>query len=90
MKWTDNCLLTGDETDLAVRGQLQLDMYAVHLAAGNSICHKRIKATTVDNYVLVASTFLAFFTGHNFCKDLPTDSSMGHLLGAGPEGPALI
>jgi len=81
MKWTDNWLLTGDEPDLAVCGQLQLAMYAIHLATGNSIYYKRIKATTVDNYVLVASTFLAFFTGCNFCKDLPTDSSMGHLLG---------
>ena len=81
MKWTDNWLLTGDEPDLALRGQLQLAMYAVHLATGNSIYCKRIKATTVDNYVLAASTFLAFFTGRDFRKDLPTDSSMGHLLG---------
>jgi len=81
MKWTDNWLLTGDEPDLAVRGQLQLAMYAVHLAAGNSIYCKRIKVTTVNNYVLAASTFLAFFTGRDFRKDLPTDSSMGHLLG---------
>jgi len=81
MKWTDNWLLTGDEPDLAVRGQLQLAMHVVHLATGNSICCKRIKATTVDNYVLAASTFLAFFTGRDFRKDLPTDSSMGHLLG---------
>jgi len=80
VKWTGNWLLTDDEPDLAVRGQLQLAMYAVHLATGNSIYCKRIKATTVDNYVLAASTFLAFFTGRDFCKDLPTDSSMGHLL----------
>ena len=73
--------MTGDEPDLAVHGQLQLAMYAVHLATGNSICCERIKATTVDNYVLAASTFLAFFTGRNFRKDLPTDSSMSHLLG---------
>jgi len=83
MKWTDNWLLIGDEPDLPIWGQLQLAMYAVHLATGNStsIYCKRIKATTVDSYVLAASTFLAFFTGRDFCKDLPTDSSLGHLLG---------
>jgi len=80
MKWTDNWLLMADEPDPAVRGQLQLAMYAVHLATGNSIYCKMIKATTIDNYVLAASTFLAFFTGQDFCKDLPTDSLMGHLL----------
>jgi len=32
----------------------------------------------VENYVLAASTFLAFFTGRNFHKDLSTDLSMGH------------
>ena len=81
MKWTDNWLLIGDEPDLALRGQLQLAMYAVHLATGNSIYCKRIKASTVEQYVLAASTFLAFFTGTDFRKDRPTDSSMGHLLG---------
>jgi len=81
MKWTNNRLLISNEPDLAIRGQLQLAMHAVHLTTGNSIYCKRIKATTVDSYVLAASTFLAFFAGRDFCKDLPTDSSMGHLLG---------
>jgi len=31
--------------------------------------------------VVDAATFLAHFTGRDFRKDLPTDSSMGHLLG---------
>ena len=80
MKWTDNWLLTGDDPDLALRGQLQLAMYAVHLATGNSIYCKRIKATTVEQYVLAAATFLAFFTGADFRKDRPADTNMGHLL----------
>ena len=81
MKWTDNWLLIGDDPDLAMRGQLQLAMYAVHLATGNSIYCQRIKAATVEQHVVVAATFLAHFTGRDFRKDLPTNSSMGHLLG---------
>jgi len=81
MKWTDNWLLIGDDPDLAMRGQLQLAMYAIHLATGNSIYCRRIKAATVEQYVVAAATFLAHFTGRDFRKDLPTHSSMGHLLG---------
>jgi len=76
MKWTNNWLLTGDEPELAMRGQLQLTMYAVHLATGNIIYCRRIKAATVEQHVMAAATFLAHFR-----KDLPTDSSMGHMLG---------
>ena len=81
MKWTDNWILTGDEPGLALRGQLQLAMYAVHLSTGHSIYCKRIKASTIEQYVLAAATFLAFFTGADFRKDRPTDSYMGHILG---------
>jgi len=81
MKWTDNWLLIGDDPDLAMHGQLQLALHAVHLTTGNSIYCRRIKAATVEQHVVAAATLLAHFTGRDFRKDLPTDSSMGHLLG---------
>jgi len=80
--WTDNWLIIGDDPDLAMRGQLQLAMCAaVHLTTGNSICCRQIKAAAVEQHVVAAATFLAHFTGRDFRKDLPTDSSMGHLMG---------
>ena len=81
MRWTDNWLLIGDDDNLALRGQLQLAMCAIHLATGHTIHCKQIKAATIEQYVLAASTFLAFFTGVDFRKDRPTDSFMGHILG---------
>ena len=80
MRWDDNLTLEGTEDELAVRGQLQLSMYAVHLAGGNSIHCKSIKSSTIEQYLLAASTLLSSFTGLDYRKDNPTDRQFGAVL----------
>jgi hypothetical protein len=80
MKWQDNLLLEGDSPDIAIRGQYQLAMYALHLSAGHSIHCKSIKVATIEQYLLSASSFVALFTGTDFRKDHPTDNHMGSIL----------
>jgi hypothetical protein len=80
MKWQDNLLLEGDNPDLAKRGQYQLAMYALHLSYGHSIQCKSIKVATIEQYLLAAASFVAFFTGTDFRKDHPTDAHMGVIL----------
>jgi hypothetical protein len=82
MKWQDNLLLTGGGPDIAMRGQYQLAMYALHLSAGQSIYCKSIKVATIDRYLFAAATFIALFTGVDFRKDHPTDNHMGTILAA--------
>jgi len=81
MKWFDNLLLMGDDlVALAIRGQWQLAMYAVHLSAGNSIYCKSIKVATIEQYLLAAASFIAQFTGIDCRKDNSADSHTGHIL----------
>ena len=80
MKWTDNLLLEGDGPEIKERGQWQLAMYALHLSTGQSIYCKRIRASTIEQYVYAAATFLLTHTGVDFRKDNPTDTNMGHIL----------
>jgi hypothetical protein len=80
MKWQDNLLLEGGTPELALRGQYQLAMYALHLHAGNSIYCKSIKCGTIQEYLIAAATFLAMFTGTDFRKDRPEDSHLGNIL----------
>jgi len=80
MKWDDNLLLEGDEADMALRGQYQFAMYAIFLSCGNSIYCKRIKAATIEQYVLAAASFIALFSGTDYRKDHPSDNQMGYIL----------
>ena len=80
MRWDDNLTLEGDDPDLHLWGQYQLAMYAVHLSWGNSTYSKTIKAATIEQYLLAASSFLALFLGHDLLKDNPQDRTLGHLL----------
>ena len=80
MRWDDDLLLVTDHPYIKLRGQYQLACYAIHLGAGNSIYCKRIKASTVEQYVYAAATFLESFSGVDYRKDYPTDKSMGHIL----------
>ncbi|MGL4351839.1 MAG: hypothetical protein ACRCT2_14995, partial [Plesiomonas shigelloides] len=73
-------MLEGNTPELAERGQFQLAMYALHLSSGNSIYCKSIKVATIEQYLLAASTFLAHFTGVDFCKDHATHRHMGVIL----------
>lgn len=82
MNWLDDPLLEGDHEDIAIRGQLQLAMYAIHLNMGHSIYCKQIKSATIEQYVHAAATFLSHFTGVDFRKDCQADSHMGHILGS--------
>jgi hypothetical protein len=80
MNWQDNLLLAGDTPEIALRGQYQLAMYALHLSAGHSIQCKSIKAATIEQYLLAVATFLSQFSGVDFRKDHATDSHMGRTL----------
>lgn len=80
MRWHDNLLLEGEAPELAIRGQYQLAMYALHLSSGHSIYCKSIKVATVEQYLLAAASFMALFTGTDVRKDHPTDSHMGAIL----------
>jgi hypothetical protein len=79
MKW-DNLLLEGDSAELALRGQYQLAMYALHLSAGHSILCRSIKVGTIEQYLLAASSFIAMFTGTDVRKDNATDQHLGSIL----------
>ena len=81
MKWTDNLLLEGDGEELAVRGQYQLAMYAIHLSTGHSIYCRQIKLATIEDYVGAAADLLEQFSGIDYRKDDPKDSMMGNILG---------
>lgn len=80
MKWDDDLLLENDPVRLAERGQWQLAMYALHLSCGHTIYCRRIRASTIEDYVHAAATLLASFGGIDFRKDNPADRSMGHIL----------
>jgi hypothetical protein len=79
MKW-DNLLLVGGTAPIALRGQYQFAMYAIHLSTGHSIHCKSIKVATIEQYLLAAATFVASFTGVDFRKDSPTATRMGTIL----------
>lgn len=80
MKWTDNYTLEGAGDDMALRGQYQFAMYAIHLSCGNTIFCKRIKAATIEQYLLAVASFIALFTGRDYRKDQPNDRQFGHVL----------
>ena len=80
MNWHDNLLLEGDPVTMAVRGQLQFAMYAVHLSNGYSIHCKQLKVATIEQYLLAASSFITLFTGIDYRKDNPSDKTHGHIL----------
>ena len=69
MNWQDNLLLEGDTPEIALRGQYQLAMYALHLSAGHSIICKSIKVATIEQYLLAASSFVSLFNGVDIRKD---------------------
>ena len=62
MKWDDNLLLEGDAPGIAIRGQFQFAMFALHLSTGHSIQCKSLKSSTIEQYVLNAATLVALFT----------------------------
>ena len=80
MNWTDDFLLERDTPDTVLRGQVQLALYAIHLASGNNIFCKSLRCSTIEQYVLAASSFLAQFSGLDYRKDASSDIRMGHLL----------
>ncbi|CAB9531804.1 unknown protein [Seminavis robusta] len=55
-------------------------MYAVHLSSGHSIQCKSIKASTIDQYLLAASSLIRCFTQQDYRKDKLGDRTMGAYL----------
>ena len=80
MKWMDNPTLEGAEEDVALRAQYQFAMYAIHLSCGNTIFCRRIKAATIEQYLLAVASFISLFTGRDYRKDNPSDKQLGHIL----------
>ena len=78
MNWDDDLLL---EQASRERGQYQLAMYAIHLATGSSIYLRTLKPATIKQYVYAVSSFLAYFSGQDFRKDVDRDAAMGSVLG---------
>jgi hypothetical protein len=68
MNWQDDITLQGDASTIlhtsagpTRRGTLQLAMYALHLASGNSLLCRTLKTSTIENYVRDAANFLGLF-----------------------------
>ena len=80
MKWADNYTLEGEEDEVALRAQYQFAMCAIHLSCGNTIFCKRIKAATIEQYLLAVASFIALFTGRDYRRDQPNDKQFGHVL----------
>jgi hypothetical protein len=81
MMWDDNLEL--DEVELR-RGQLQLAMYAQHLATGSTLFCRQIQAKTIKLYIKNVASALALFgpCPRDFRKDNPTDQGFCPLLNA--------
>jgi hypothetical protein len=79
MNWRDD--LTLENASLR-RCQLQLAMYAKHLATGSTILCRQVKSATIKNYVRDVASFLALFGNHprDIRKDNPTDTKLSHIL----------
>ena len=77
MNWTDVLTLEGADPK---RGQLQLAMYALHLASGCSINAHKLKLATIKVYIRAVAIFLGMFCGRDLRFDNPGDTSFGHLL----------
>ena len=77
MNWGDDLLL---EKSTPIRGQLQLAMYAVHVASGSSLTCRQLKLATIKQYVLAAASFLALFCGRDLRKVNPSDTQYGPYL----------
>ena len=80
LKWDDDYTLE-KSTDNR-RGLLQLAMYAMHLATGNTLFCKTIKAATVKKYIQAAATFLSLFgdTPRDYRRDNPSDAKLSPIL----------
>lgn len=75
MRWDDNLELL--DAPLR-RGQLQLAMYAQHLATGSTLYCRQIRAKTIKLYIKNVASALALFGPYerDFRKDNPTDQGM--------------
>lgn len=73
MRWNDDLLLEHSSTR---RGNLQLAMYAMHLATGNTLLCKSIKSGTIKDYVFAAASFLSLFGKEvDHRRSTPTDKA---------------
>jgi hypothetical protein len=81
MKWHKDLTL---ENAKLRRGQLQLAMYAQHLATGSTLYCRQIRAKTIKLYIKNVAAALALFgpLERDFRKDNPTDKSMCPTLAA--------
>ena len=79
MNWHDDFTL---EAAPRRRGTIQLALYAQHLATGNSMLCRSIKADTVSQYLLAVATFLALFgpKERDFRKEANADKSLSPLI----------
>jgi hypothetical protein len=77
MKWTDDILMTN--TDLR-RSQLQLGMYAMHLATGNTLFCRQIKSASIKNYIRDIASFVALLRQRDIRRTVATDSKFSPLI----------
>ena len=77
LDWDDDLTLENSDP---IRGQLQLAMYALHLASGEGITCRQLKLATIKAYVFSVATFLALFCGRDLRKDNPGDKHFGRYL----------
>jgi hypothetical protein len=66
-------------TDLR-RCQLQLGMYAMHLAIGNTLLCRQIKSTSIKHYVRDIASFVALLRQRDICKVHVLDTKLSPLI----------
>jgi hypothetical protein len=73
MKWHDDILL---EKSPVRRGNLQLAMYAMHLATGSTLLCKAIKCSTIKEYVKAAASIMGLLGKEiDYRRENPTDKA---------------
>jgi hypothetical protein len=81
MKWDDDIFL--EKTSNTRRGNLQLSMYAMHLATGSTLLCRQITLKTIKEYVKAAASFIALGSRQtDFRKENQTDTQMCQSLQA--------
>jgi len=77
MKWDDDLLL---ERSPPKRGELQLAMYALHVASGSSVTSAMVKLPTIKLYVAQVAKFLSLFCQRDLRRVNPGDPHLAPLL----------
>jgi len=79
MKLTDDFFLVNCSHERRV---LQFTLYALHLAWGDTLWGKPVKATTIEGYLRAAASLVAIHCGQDPRFDRPTDTKMSSRIHA--------